>query len=190
MPRQKSIRDRIVSHPVEQSQRRPDSTVGSAPHAFAGRHRRVAQLRGALAGALVAAALAPACASYQELTVASNPPDAEVFLDQQPVGKTPLQVRVERTRDHALYVKKDGYQPELVVLTLRSARDGRRFLTPADVYVDLRRGRGTAGEGDAGLPERSAPTLGPGTAAPGAPPGERDRDLQIDPAKSQRPPIR
>ena len=85
--------------------------------------------------ALVAGACA--CAQYQRVGVTSNPPDAEVWLDKQLVGRTPLELRLDRTRDHAVYVKHDGYKPELVVLELLRAPDGLPFLAPPDVEVRL-----------------------------------------------------
>jgi hypothetical protein len=193
MPRQKSIEFRIACDAARASRSAPGACERSAPGVVRGALRRAARRLGAPAAAL----LALGCASYQELNVASNPSEAEVFLDQRPLGKTPLRVRVERTADHALYVKKDGYSPELVVLTLRSARDGRKFLTPADVFVDLRRGRNDGPTAEEGLPERSTPGLGQGRGEPAAPgqgsapagaPGERGRDVQIDPSRQRERP--
>ena len=145
-------------------------------------------------------ALGLGCANYQELNVTSSPADADVFLDQRRLGKTPLKLTVERTRDHALYVKKDGYTPELVVLTLRDAPDGRKFLTPADVFVTLTRGRSDGFDGsETGLPpagDRGGADRNP-AAAPrdsgkgeAAEPGDRDRDLKIRPGQPAPSPRR
>lgn len=107
--------------------------------------------------ALVASACA--CAQYQRVGVTSNPPDAEVWLDKQLVGRTPLELRLDRTRAHAVYVKRDGYKPELVVLEQLRAPDGLPFLAPPDVEV----------------------RLAPGAAAP--PDQQRDLEIEVDPAR-------
>jgi hypothetical protein len=77
------------------------------------------------------------CAQYQYVTVRSEPPAAEVYLDKQLVGSTPLRLKVGRSEAHAVYVKRSGYRPELVVLESLRADDGLAFLTPPDVHVRL-----------------------------------------------------
>ena len=76
------------------------------------------------------------CAQYQHVSVHSQPSGAEVYLDKQLVGLTPLELRVGRTEAHAVYIKRTGYRPELVVLDVVRAPDGLAFLTPPD--IDLR----------------------------------------------------
>jgi hypothetical protein len=96
------------------------------------------------------------CAQYQYVNVQSQPEGAEVFLDKQRVGVTPLELRIDRTRAHAVYVKREGYRPELVVLEMQRAPGGLPFLTPPD--VELR--------------------LVPGEANPDQ---ERDLEIEVDP---------
>lgn len=77
------------------------------------------------------------CASYQNIGIESDPPGAEVFLDGKPVGQTPQKLRVSRGVPHSLYLKKEGFRPELVVLEKHEANDGIDYLTPADVVKRL-----------------------------------------------------
>jgi len=77
------------------------------------------------------------CAAYQNVAIESNPPGAEIFLDGKPVGQTPQNLRVSRDLDHTVYLKKEGFRPELVVLEKHEANDGIDFLTPADVVKHL-----------------------------------------------------
>ena len=77
------------------------------------------------------------CAAYQNVSIESDPPGAEIFLDGEPIGTTPQVLRVPRDRDHSVYLKKEGYRPELVVLEKHEANDGIDFLTPADVAKRL-----------------------------------------------------
>jgi hypothetical protein len=169
MPRQKSTGLRIRSRPVQRGSDAPGRGLG-AP---GGRDRRRPWLPGLL--------LAAGCSLYQDVRVVSNPPGAEVFVDQNRAGETPVELRLSRERDHSVYVKKDGYTPELVVVKLRSATDGRNFLTPADVFVDLLH--------RSGLPEAEASPSGSGSTAGAsrAPAAqglsERDRNLRIEPGE-------
>ncbi len=77
------------------------------------------------------------CAAYQNVGIESDPPGAEIFLDGKSVGTTPQSLRVSRDLDHTVYLKKEGYRPELVVLEKHEANDGIDFLTPADVVKHL-----------------------------------------------------
>ena len=86
---------------------------------------------------LVFASSGLACASYQNVGVESDPPAAQIYLDGQLVGKTPAQLEIGRDKAHTIYLKREGYKPELVVLEKHEASDGIDFLTPADVVKRL-----------------------------------------------------
>ena len=93
--------------------------------------------------ALVCAAASLACIGpYQNVRVTSHPERSTVFLDGVEIGTTPLTRRIDRTQDHAIYVKRDGYRPQLVVLELQRREDGIHFFLPPDVDVTLSRPRG------------------------------------------------
>jgi hypothetical protein len=77
------------------------------------------------------------CASYQNVGIESTPPGAEIFLDGKSVGQTPLTLRISREAPHSVYLKKEGFRPELVVLEKHDAVDGVDYLTPADVTKHL-----------------------------------------------------
>ena len=80
-----------------------------------------------------AALVLSACAHYQNVGIESDPPGAQIYLDGKLMGQTPLQLQVGRDAAHTVYLKKEGYRPELVVLERHEANDGIDFLTPADV---------------------------------------------------------
>jgi PEGA domain len=88
----------------------------------------------------VAALAVAACGHYQNIGVESDPPGAQVYLDGQPVAKTPTSLAVGRDRAHTIYLKREGYKPELVVIDRHSANDGIDYLTPADVTKRLNPG--------------------------------------------------
>jgi PEGA domain-containing protein len=83
--------------------------------------------------AFLAALCAAGCAHYQSVGVESDPAGADIYLDGELVGKTPMEVDVGRDAAHTLYLKREGYRPELVLLERHEANDGIDFLTPADV---------------------------------------------------------
>ncbi len=85
-----------------------------------------------LAGTVAALALC-ACAAYQNYRIESDPPGAQIYLDGKLAGQTPLELRVPRDAAHTVYLKKEGFRPELVVLEKHEAADDIDFLTPADV---------------------------------------------------------
>ena len=87
--------------------------------------------------ALLLAFLLAACASYQNVAIESDPPGAEIFLDGKSVGATPQSLRISREQPHTVYLKKEGFRPELVVLEKHDAIDGIDYLTPADVVKRL-----------------------------------------------------
>ena len=78
-----------------------------------------------------------ACARYQHVGIASAPAGAAIFLDGEKIGETPHREAIPRDKEHAVYLKKPGYRPELVVLDLHRPEDGVWFFTPADVWVEL-----------------------------------------------------
>ncbi len=77
------------------------------------------------------------CSAYQNVAIESDPPGAEIFLDGKAVGSTPQNLRVSREQPHTVYLKKEGFRPELVVLEKHDANDGVDYLTPADVVKRL-----------------------------------------------------
>ena len=90
---------------------------------------------------ILAIALAvSACGHYQMIGVESDPPGAQIYLVGHPVAKTPTTLEVGRDRAHTIYLKREGYKPELVVLDRHTANDGIDYLTPADVTKRLNPG--------------------------------------------------
>ncbi len=90
--------------------------------------------------ALAASALtlvAATCAPYQNVGIDSRPTEAEVFVDGYLIGQTPTRVPIGTLSDHKVYLKKEGYRPELVILTLQKPVDRINFLTPPDIFVTL-----------------------------------------------------
>ncbi len=130
---------------------------------------------GAAAGLLaVSPAGCTSCAPYQRVGVSSKPSGAQVFADGEPIGVTPLEVRLSTETEHAVFVKKPGYRPELVVMQRNAPGDPPPYLTPADVRVQLTRMAPRAPDAS-GAPAEGAP------ADPNAPIEDPlGRDLKVD----------
>jgi predicted acylesterase/phospholipase RssA len=104
------------------------------------RSHRSCKLRGVRAERLALIVLAScglACAAYQNVGVESDPPGAKIYLDGEIVGQTPAKLRVSRDAPHTVFLKREGYKPELVLLERHEATDGIDFLTPADITKRL-----------------------------------------------------
>ena len=86
------------------------------------------------------------CAKFQSLDVVSDPPGAEIYVDGELVGTTPMKLRVDRLEHHKVFLKKAGYRPELVILELHPEPDGVDYLTPPDVRARLQRPSESGGE--------------------------------------------
>ncbi len=57
--------------------------------------------------------------------ISSDPFGADVFLENQYVGKTPVMVRMSPRHDIPITIQKDGYQPIRLVSTARVDTGGR-----------------------------------------------------------------
>ena len=102
------------------------------------RFMRIPRLLPVLAvSALGLALVAATCAPYQDVGIQSTPSEAEIFVDGELVGHTPKRLPITTLGDHKVYLKKEGYRPELVVLLLHRPLDRINFLTPPDIVVTL-----------------------------------------------------
>jgi hypothetical protein len=71
------------------------------------------------------------------LAVRSQPEAAQIFVDGELAGETPARLALPRQVDHSVFVKKEGYRPELVLVHSNRSPDGLEFLTPHEIDVTL-----------------------------------------------------
>jgi hypothetical protein len=71
------------------------------------------------------------------LSVRSDPEAAEIFVDGEIAGETPARVALPRAIDHSVFIKKEGYRPELVLVHSNRSPEGLEFLTPYEIDVTL-----------------------------------------------------
>jgi len=55
--------------------------------------------------------------SKQNISFASTPSAASIFIDEVEVGKTPFEMKLARNSEHAVMIKLDGYQTYQTRLT-------------------------------------------------------------------------
>ncbi|MCG8588446.1 MAG: hypothetical protein MJE66_04075 [Proteobacteria bacterium] len=76
------------------------------------------------------------CAPFQTVPLDLTPTSVRVFVDGEPLAPVPAELELRADRDHTVFVKAEGFQPQLVVL--RTTREGREdVLEPAAVQVRL-----------------------------------------------------
>jgi hypothetical protein len=71
------------------------------------------------------------------VAVSSKPAAAQIFVDGELAGETPARLALPRESDHSVFVKKEGYRPELVVVHSNRSPEGLEFLTPHEIDVTL-----------------------------------------------------
>jgi hypothetical protein len=85
-----------------------------------------------LAPALLALALAPACATRQTVSFHCVPQDAVVYVDGRRLEEVPAELRLRAGEPHTIFFKGGRYRPQMVVLR-SDEQDGEPRLSPADI---------------------------------------------------------
>lgn len=80
--------------------------------------------------------IAPSCAPKQRVPLDLGPGEVELYVDGERSTAVPLEVELRADRDHKLFVKRQGYLPELVVLETGEV-EGDAVLRPSQVRVRL-----------------------------------------------------
>lgn len=78
------------------------------------------------------AALALGCAAKQRVSLDCVPHEVSVYVDGRSLDRGTGSVELRRDRDHKVFFKGGGFEPQLVVLESHRAEDGER-LSPADI---------------------------------------------------------
>jgi hypothetical protein len=86
--------------------------------------------------ALLTAISCAAFAPFQRVPIDTAPRDAVVFIDGHQAGKSPMGANLRADRDHVVFLKREGYRPELVVIETQRP-EGRPRLEPPEVLIQL-----------------------------------------------------
>ncbi len=95
-------------------------------------------LRCALCGVAASSSfmLATGCAPTQVVPLQVAPQPVAIYLDKQLLEESPDSLKLKADRDHILFFKRPGYQPQLVVLRTQLI-DGKESLNPSRVEIRL-----------------------------------------------------
>ncbi len=89
------------------------------------------------------------CARTKDVRIITNPSNAEVFVDKESVGKTPVTVNLTVGDDHQIVIVKQGYKtvPIFVESYVSAAKVVATiiFLIPVAVLVAIASTRGSTG---------------------------------------------
>ena len=77
------------------------------------------------------------CATQQSIPLACVVEEVHIFVDGRLLEGQPDAIDLRSDVPHKLYFKREGHEPQLVVLEPRTAPDGSWRLEPADVCVQL-----------------------------------------------------
>lgn len=78
------------------------------------------------------------CAPKQPIPLDLGPMPLVVYLDGERLEEIPEELVLRANRDHTLFVKREGYRPQLVILTTREV-GGKARLHPESISLELKR---------------------------------------------------
>jgi hypothetical protein len=91
----------------------------------------------ARAALLVGLLCAWGCATTQEVPLGCVAEQVQIYVDGRLLEEQPETIDLSVDVPHKLYFKREGHEPQLVVLEPREGTDGSTRLEPADVCVEL-----------------------------------------------------
>ncbi len=77
------------------------------------------------------------CAGRQPIPLDCVPREVEIYVDGELLDERPDAVSLTRDETHKIYLKREGYEPALLVLEPKPGPDGVNRLSEADVCVEL-----------------------------------------------------
>jgi hypothetical protein len=78
-----------------------------------------------------------ACAAKQRVPLDCVPEEVTVFVDQQVLEELPKSLELRSDQPHKIFLKRPGYEPQLIVLEPRRGESGKTTLHPDRICVEL-----------------------------------------------------
>ncbi len=78
------------------------------------------------------------CAPTQLIAISAGPEPVVLYVDGEELEAVPETLELKANQDHTLFFRREGYQPQLVVVRTRE-HEGEPRLEPATVEVRLKR---------------------------------------------------
>ncbi len=83
---------------------------------------------------------------YQTVPVTSRPSGAKIVVDGQEAGLTPLNLKLDKSKDHEIRIEKEGYQPVVIMIRPMYDLGGKGFvdvlIAPAIIICSALAGMG------------------------------------------------
>jgi hypothetical protein len=78
-----------------------------------------------------------ACATNQQISVRCVTQTVEVFVDGQLIEGNPDLLELSVDEPHKVFIRAEGYEPQLYTFEPEVAEDGSLHLTPSNVCIEL-----------------------------------------------------
>jgi hypothetical protein len=85
----------------------------------------------------LSAGLVGCIASKQPIPLECVPEEVSIYVDGKLLEDHPDSITLSRDESHKIFLKRPGYEPELLVLESLEGPDGKPVLSNADVCVEL-----------------------------------------------------
>jgi hypothetical protein len=86
---------------------------------------------------IVTATSSLGCVPKQMIPMDLGPAPLEVYLDGEKLKQVPSELELRANRDHTIFVKREGYRSQLVVLTTVEL-EGESMLDPGSISLELK----------------------------------------------------
>lgn len=87
--------------------------------------------------ALLGAFVASGCATQQAVPIECVSETVEIYVDGRLIEGNPGLLTLSANDPHTVFIKAEGYEPQLVALVPEPGPDGEMRLTPDNVCVEL-----------------------------------------------------
>ena len=93
----------------------------------------------AAVGVCVLSVALAGCAPTQMIGLSVSPEPAVLFVDGKRLDELPESVELTANKDHTLFLQREGYRSQLIIVRTAEREDGEDFLSPERVEVSLKR---------------------------------------------------
>jgi hypothetical protein len=93
----------------------------------------------AAVGVCVLSVALAGCAPTQMIGLSVSPEPAVLFVDGKRLDELPESVELTANKDHTLFLQREGYRSQLIIVRTAEREGGEDFLSPERVEVLLKR---------------------------------------------------
>ena len=100
---------------------------------------RLGRVGPAAVGVCVLSVALAGCAPTQMIGLSVSPEPVVLFVDGKRLDELPESVELTANKDHTLFLQREGYRSQLIIVRTAEREDGEDFLSPERVDVSLKR---------------------------------------------------